>query len=187
MSWTFRAFNEANQSTLVQSGGTLREKDAEVSAEYLSLMWFYRLEQVKPKQTAGSAPQRSALNTCVCDGAHHWLYYPSPGWHQQGCVCVWECVCVEVFLSVSGVRLLRNTDPDFAQEQVQRNNKRERRRRERQDLVSLIQLSGSQGYFSPLPTRRSPLLSSVAVIRKGRSKGVAECHCNVLALRAARV
>lgn len=30
-------------------------------------------------------------------------------------------------------------------------------------------------------------LSSVAVIRKGRSKGAAECHCNILALRAARV
>lgn len=42
----------------------------QVSTDHLSLRWFYRLEQVKPQQTAGSELQRSALNTCVCDGAH---------------------------------------------------------------------------------------------------------------------
>lgn len=47
-----------------------REKHAQVSTDHLSLRWFYRLEQVKPRQTAGSELQRSALNTCVCDGAH---------------------------------------------------------------------------------------------------------------------
>lgn len=28
-------------------------------------------ELYRPGQTAASAPQRSAPNTCVCDGAHH--------------------------------------------------------------------------------------------------------------------
>lgn len=75
----------------------LRERNAQVSTDHLSLRWFYRPEQVKPKQTAGSALQRSVLNTCVCDGAHHWLCYPSPGqdWDEYVCMCdcVSECVC----------------------------------------------------------------------------------------------
>lgn len=63
-----------NESALLLSWSVCdsgRKKHAEVSTDHLSLRWFYSLEQVKPKQTAGSALQRSALNTCVCDGAHH--------------------------------------------------------------------------------------------------------------------
>lgn len=58
----------------------------------------------------------------------------------------------------------------------------------REDLVFQIQLLRSQGYSAPLPPPTGHVfLSSVAVIRKGRSKGLAECHCSILALRAARV
>lgn len=59
----------------------------------------------------------------------------------------------------------------------------------RKDLVFQIQLLRSQGVLCPssAPPTGHVFLSSVAVIRKGRSKGAAECHCNILALRAARV
>lgn len=67
--------------------------------------------------------------------------------------------------------------------------RKEEHQRVRQDPVLLILLSGSQGYFTPSPAPPPPpaFLSSVAVIRKGRSKGAAECHCSVLALRAAEL
>lgn len=59
----------------------------------------------------------------------------------------------------------------------------------RKDLVFQMQLLRSQGVLCPssTPPTGHVFLSSVAVIRKGRSKGAAECHCNILALRAARV
>lgn len=72
------------------------------------------------------------------------------------------------------MRLLRDRDPHFThshthqarEEEVERtskkrNNKRreEEQQRVRQDPVSLIQLSGSQGYFTPPPSLH-PLLSS---------------------------
>lgn len=59
---------------------------------------------MKPKQTAGSAVERSALKTCVCDGAHHWLYYPSPGQdrHESVSVFVLKSLCLSlVWRSVS--------------------------------------------------------------------------------------
>lgn len=126
---------------------------------------------------------------------------------KTGDVCV--CVCLSVFvpkcLCLSVVRRREAAErqrPPFHPLLSQTGRKEEGARKEtirgrneehqrvRQVPVFLIQLSRAPwGTSPPLlqpPAFLSPL-SSVAVIRKGRSKGAAECHCSVLALRAARV
>lgn len=200
----FSACREPNQNTLFLSwcGGHYNmKKHAKVSTDHLSLMGFYRLEQVKPKQTAGSALQRSALNTCVCVMVHttdciiHHKAKTGMYVNVRPSVFVLKCLCLSLIRRSEAAGRhgppfcpLGHTGRSAAnmQEERQEDGREEAHQRGRQDPMFLIQLLGSQGYFTP-PRPPPALLSSGAVIRKGRSKGVAECHCNVLALRAARV
>lgn len=114
---------------------------------------------------------------------------------------IWVCLSLSVFVCLwwEGMWVLRN--PPFhplffpvlhrgkkEQEKKQQEGETGASKSEKGLCVSKSSLR-VPGVLYPSSTHATgPVsFSYVAVIRKGRSKGAAECHCSVLALRAARV
>lgn len=159
--WVFLPSYGVNQSTWP----VRFFREARASAQWRSVTDV--VLQARAEQTAGSALQRSAPDTCVCDGAHHWLYYPSAGqgWEEYVWLRVWACLRVSVFVclwweGVGGVEtplfypLISKQEKKMLKERARKETVRRQnkgRQGMRKDLVFQIQLLRSQGYSAPLP------------------------------------